>query len=362
MPRLPTLTRRAARPLAVAAVAVTALLATTACQPGEQAAATVNGHQISAATIRSNLDDLNTAAKRSSSPDQFAGAGQDTYQVEVADSLLTLHILTEIISQDLSRRGVKVTAADRTAGEAEVCTDPNSGQSTPGCLDQDPKDLKALRLDLAGQLQALGRTGAAKVPALTAAQLDQQARAQFDQVVAQNPQALDQVCGTLAVVPDAATGTAIKQQVEAGGDFVTVASPLASQPVEPQEQCASASQYPDLAAAQVGQVAGPVTAQGGIFVFQVTRRNTLTYDDVKSTLEQQVQAAVSQQQATARNQAGSTAVRKLLAKADVQVNPVYGRWDPRTGRVVPPKVPKGAATTTTLPAAGSSGGSTSTGG
>ncbi len=328
-------------------MALVALLATTACQPGEQAAATVNGHVIKSSTIRSNLDDLAAAAKKSGSPNQFVGSGRDTYQVQVADSLLSLHVINEILRQDLAKRGIKVTAADHTAGEAEVCADPNTGQSTPGCLNQDPKALKDLRLNLAAQLQALGRAGAVKSPALTQAEIEQQARAQYDQLAAQNPASLDQVCVLAASVPDQATADNVKQQVQAGADFVTAATPVATQAVESKEQCGSTSSITgELATAPAGAVV-TVSTQNGIFVVKVVRRGASTFEEAHDALVQQVQATTSQRDATARNQAGNTAIRKLLAKADVQVSSTYGHWDKATGRVNPPAVPKGAGTTTT---------------
>lgn len=328
-------------------MAVVALLAITACQPGEQAAASVNGQVIKSSAIRSNLDELAAAAKKSGSPNQFAGAGRDTYQVQVANSLLSLHIINEILRQDLAKRKIKVAAADRTAGEAEVCTDPNTGQSTPGCLDQDPKALKDLRLNLAAQLQALGRAGAVKAPGLTSAQIEQEARTQYDQLAAQNPASLDQVCVLAAAVPDQASADSLKQQVEAGADFVTAATPVATQAVQTKEQCGSTSSITgQLATAPAGAVV-TVSTQNGIFVVKVLRRGASTFAEAHDALVRQIQATTSQRDATARNQAGTAGIRKLLAKSDVQVGSTYGRWDKATGRVIAPPVPKGTGTTTT---------------
>ena len=106
------------------------------------------------------------------------------------------------------------------------------------------------------------------------------------------------------------------------------------------KQCLPSSVLPkEVTSAKNGSVLGPFSNQsGGQFVVQILERRTGTYDEVSDLLKQQI--TTKQQQ---------DAVQKLLASAEVSVDPRYGHWARQSGTVVPPKGPSSATSTTPSP-------------
>ena len=371
MPASRLLNRRALRPLTIAALTVTALVATTACQPGEQPAATVNGHQISAADLRADLQAEVAAAKKGGTPPQgLLGVGKDTFASSAAAERLSVRVRSEILRELLAKMKVTVMAKDRTDGAAQVCS-----SGSPNCLDAYPKRYQDFIKLFASRFVAFQRAYLAahpKAPAPTAPtstdeQLAQQARQQYDQAVAQDPTLVENnVCYVAALFPDEPSATAARAQIDAGTPFADAVNATPGSRLG-QQSCVQQSQAPQvLAGVTAGQILGPLQDQSGPVLVQVTKLGTATFEDFQPALIQQLrqQEQQAQQQAATSvdQQTAQAAQRELVdgaAKIDVSVNPRYGRWVPKSLSVVAPTPPKGSVTTTTTapaPAGGSSTG------
>lgn len=329
----------------------------TACDAGQAPAATVNGHAISAASVRTDLAAEMAAAKKSAQPGQPAqtpqvrGQGDGTFKTSIAAGKVSSRVLDELLREELKRRSIVPTDADRTEAAKQLCG------GTAGCLDSYPSSYKSFITGFGARYIAFSRTVRSSAPAPQAksqAELEADAQAQYDQVLAQQSQQLEQVCYVAALVPDAATGETLKAQVTAGGNFATVAGAISGVQVNATPQCVSQSQEPQpLANVGVGGLVGPIADQSGQVVVQVTKRGQAAFSDIKAqlvqTLQQQDQS--QQQSGQAQQEDVKRALVRLAAKAHVTVDPKFGTWDPQKLDVVVPKLPKGV-TTTTLPVAG----------
>jgi len=333
--------------------------AITACDAGVAPAATVNGHAISAASVRDDLSAEVAAAKKAAQPGQPAqtpqvrGQGDGTFKTSVAVGKVSSRILDELLREELRRRRIEPTGADRTEAAKQLCG------GTAGCLDSYPSSYKNFITGFGARYIAFSRTVRSSAPAPQAksqTQLEADAQAQYDQALAQQPDQLNQVCYVVALVPDAATGETLKATVTAGADFATVAAAIPGVQVNATPRCVPQSSEPQpLANVAPGALIGPLADQSGQVVVQVTKRGQATFADIKDqlvqSLRQQDRSQVQQQAGQAQQQDVQRALVKVAAKADVTVDPKFGTWDPKRLDVVAPKVPKGV-TVTTLPAAG----------
>lgn len=127
----------------------------------------------------------------------------------------------------------------------------------------------------------------------------------------------------------------VLERLEDGEDFAALAQELSTDP-------GSGAQGGDLGPfqegmfvpefeaavldAEPGEVVGPVETQFGFHVIEVLPPAPL--EDVREEIEQGLadQAGAAELQALQAD---------LIAEADVEVNPRFGRWDPQTGQVVP---------------------------
>lgn len=348
-------------------VALITALATSACQPGEQSAATVNGHKISAADVRADLQAEITGAKKGGgNPTGLIGAGKDTFTTDAAGSKLTTRILSELLREELVSLNITVTAADRTEGPKEACP-----TSNPNCLDVYPKDYKVFYREFAARYVAFNAAylKAHPVPgpvAPTDAQLEAQARQQFDQALAQDPSIVqDQVCYVAALFADLATAEATKAKIAAGTPFVDAVNAATSAQLG-KESCVGSAKAPgQLNGIAVGQLVGPIQDQSGPVLVEVVKRGNATYADYHDALiqalKQQEQQSQSSAQSNAAKQGSQAQLESLVRKAHVTVDPRYGTWDPTKLVITPPKLPQGVTTTTTTTAPAATAGSTTGG-
>jgi hypothetical protein len=327
----------------LAAVAALLVVGSTSCDPTTRPpAATVNGRDISTSQVMQLLAD------RASLPgDQtgLKGAGQGTYTTNAFAETLDRLVYLDVLRAELARRHLRVTRADRARAESSLTQSAGAGQVAKlrPHLKQFVVDFDAAQMVLQKEVGkgATSREAAAK--------------AQYDRIKATTPAQLQQVCVTGAVFTSSADASKAKAKVAAGATLTAAVQGISVQQLITKESCAGASQLPpELNAAKIGEYVGPISSQQAFLLLRVEHRRLATYDEVKAQLLQNIpdpgQAAVS------------TLVAKVLTKAKIEVDPRFGRWNAKAGRVDPP-AGAAPATTTTAPAAPapSSGGSSSSG-
>ncbi len=326
------------RALALLATVVLALTA-AACGAAQPPAATVDGVEISREDLLADLE-AEVIASRRAGPDEAGsnpfidprGAGRDTYSAAITASKLGDRIIHALIGQELEQRGIEVTDADLEAARGQLCTDPATGQPAAGgaCpnLDGYPAPYRDFVIELTARSGALQRAVAASDPDREAS-----ARDLYDDLAAEEPEQLEQVCFRPALVPDAAAADQLRAAVAEGQDFATVAAAIPNGQVAPEEQCELASALlTELADAEEGELVGPLDTQQGLFMVLIGERQVAPFEAVAEQLLNQVD---QQNQATVREElAGS------FADADITVDPRYGRWDADAAQVRPPRGPE----------------------
>lgn len=345
MTRLTSIGLRAALLLVVAGV----LVAATGCDTGRPAAASVDGKEISADTVFGDLKAEADATKKKGADTSVTspvGAVPDSYRAEAAASALTIRISYKLFGAALADRKLKVTTSDRDTARQNLCTDQTTGQPAAdgscAVLDRYSKAYQAFVIDYTARGAVLDNSLAAAIPNRAADALKL-----YDQLVKSSPDQLQAFCYVAAQVADQATAAKIVAAAKAGTAFLPAVQAQGSKAqTDGKEVCGAAAGVPQNAsAATVGAVLGPYSLQDGSqIVIEKRAGRLLTYTEVKSQLLQQVDT--NNQQAAAALRA--TALRRYR----VRIDPRFGRWDPKTGRVTPPAGPKGATTTTatTLPA------------
>lgn len=157
-----------------------------------------------------------------------------------------------------------------------------------------------------------------------------------------------------------ADAAAAKARVDGGEDFVAVAQSVAPQAGISDTgaiACVTTDQAQqvfgeDFTAVEPGDIVGPVpytSAQGGepvYFVLRVEQTDGYTLEEAKDILDANVPEELTEEEVGTYD--ASDVLRKEFEAADVQVNPLFGRWSDAESRVVPPNVP-GTTTTTTIP-------------
>jgi parvulin-like peptidyl-prolyl isomerase len=337
------------------------------CNAVPDYAADVNGHVITRTSLDNELEDIakNTAYvglyEQGQAPGQqgsgakILGASSGTFDGTFVSQRLTNDILYELVREEVVRRHLSVTAADvNEARDSETAAYIPSGQTASDSLFlKFPQRFQQQQIaDIANQLVLQRSLGAPVV--------DQAAiQAYFNRHQAEFPPS--QLCLSVIVAADQATATALKQQLDHGTDFATLAKQK-SQDAQTAAQggdagCLSPAQLPStitsaLAPLALGQVSGPIDNGGnGVLLIKVNRRVPATLADEAS----QIRAALM----APSQQALSTLIEALAGKARVSVNPRYGSFnghrDAQTGAlgVTPPPL----ATVTTAPdnSAGASG-------
>ncbi|MGN6693283.1 MAG: peptidylprolyl isomerase, partial [Aquihabitans sp.] len=192
----------------------------------------------------------------------------------------------------------------------------------------------------------------------TPAEREQQKQAYFQQYYANNPLCLNAIQTSTEEEAKAA-----RDRIDAGDDFVTVAKSYvpdgATLPEGGSIACLTLDQAQqvigtDVSDAKVGDLFGPVAytqAQGSqpiYLVLRVEKTDGYTYEEAEPLIDPQVPSEPDAVDPASFDASGS--LDKLLERASIQVNPLFGRWSAAARSVVPPRVP-GAASTTTAPVA-----------
>ena len=286
----------------------------SACGSAEPRAATVNGNDISSASLQDELKAIkaNTPYRKALEDPQngygisLAGTGKGTFNTEFAAQTLTLRVYYDLIEQDLAKRGVKVSAAD------------------------DKKATSGLK----SQIDQLGKGVWAKFPADYQDRLGHQeaviTKAQAQATKDLKPTKAEVACVShiLVTVSDTVTDAQakakiedLKRQLDAGADFAELAKANSDDGSKAQGGdlgCQPEGTYvPEFEQAvktlPLNTVSDPVKTQFGYHLILVKSREQQTV----------------QPDQTASQQAFSGYLLKVICgkKADVNVDPRYGTWD-----------------------------------
>lgn len=374
--------RTARRNLGLAAVLlalVAGLLAGCGSDAGrDQAAATVDGTEISQQQVQDLVeqeialqtaiaDAAKAAAKKSPKDDaaaskaaqakqqldavlpDFEGSGNaDTYGTEGAAQVITSLVDLEISRQVARELGVKVeqSSLDEVMKQYEQ-------QATQEGL----KTIKPYEAFLKVQAEQVALRELIK-PELKDAQAarEKQLKAVYDAQIGNE----ELYCINVLLTGDQASNQAAVDRINGGEDFLAVANEVSTDKstlAAGSETCVSKSQLAGVfgdavGTAGEGAVLGP--ADGGVgqdgrpqwLTVRVVSKRTPTFEESRSQIEQALQ---QQGVADPIDEALSKAVERTTRKADIWVNPRFGRWNERTLRVDPPVDPAAKATTTTAP-------------
>lgn len=344
----------------VGLVALLALvLAATGCNPGQPPAATVEGADISAQHV-----DAIAEAFLAADPEVFAnfeGAGTDTLAMDPYTQVLSIMIQLTLQSQLAAERDAVPTDEERTAAEDEARstflpeeeqTDPTAEPSQADTLNNDiyealPTETQEWLVDLQADALALQR-----VVGEESGSQEEAARQFYDE----NPEQFATLCLRIMVVPESGVPD-VESRLAGGEDFGEVSAEVSVDPAiqeaaggEPQcvplaqiQQQVDAETYPQFAAAQQGDIVGPLEGQPAteteeaiVVLYEVVEVQVPEFEEVRDQLLEGLPAA--------GEQALQDLVQEELVEAEVSVDPKFGTWvvdrgvNPQTGQPLPPAV------------------------
>jgi len=325
--------------------AVAALLVLPACSSVRPYAATVNGSRISQDELQSELAAIvGNEAYLAQVQDNFqgaageraAGVGQRTLSTAFVAALLDRRIGFEIIEQEVRRRGLTVSAADRTTARENV--DEQFGAVLKGF----PASYTRWLVESFARIAVLERALSA-----SSAVTDQQVAAFYEENAALFR---DQACSRHILVATVEAATAVRARIEAGGDFAAIARAESSDNAGPDGGsaakggdlgCVARGTFVDefqaaLDSLTAGQVSAPVQTQFGFHVIQLVERKDVPLAEATPQIRQ-----LLEQRAAGQSPVGRF-VSDAVSRADIAVNPRYGRFelgDPPGVR--PPPAPAG---------------------
>lgn len=282
------------------------LIAASGCSIGGARAYRVGGSDVSQSTVDNELSVLHDYKFLASSvaQQQLGQLLQGSLPAGVTARWLTIRITTTFAHNELARRGVRITDADRAA----------VGLPKTGAYADLPKDFRHSLVENLAAIGALGRDVAAKNPVVQTRAVEACASHRY-------------VSHILVKTRDEAD--ALKQQLDRGGDFAALARgksiDTGSAAQGGRLGCLDDQQgliepFASAAASQpVGVVSGPVQTQFGFHLILVS--------DQPSSSDLQAVAL--------------TILAKQLRGTDVTIDPRYGRWDGKSGQVLPPPSPSG---------------------
>jgi parvulin-like peptidyl-prolyl isomerase len=335
------------RRLLVCLLALLAALA-VACGSLQSYAAIVNGNRIAERDVDNELKAIRGNAKYLDAIDpsrrQILGSGTNTFNADFTAFVLNQDIDYLLVRQEVQKRKLKVTAADRTQARDTVVQQVN-GQETlnlfPKWYQQKLQDRFADVIVLARSFSTGGND----------AQLLDYYNAHRDQ--------FEQVCASHILVDSKQKADELEARLAKGEDFAAVAKSdskdqgSAAKGGEVGCFSRSARLVPEFLQAafaqQVGQTGPPVQTQFGFHIIKVTSRKIPPFADVKAEVQQ------------AAGQGGGQKLQQwitdALKKASVKLNPKFGRFNKSKSvpQVEAPQAPAGQ-TPTTAPAPPAPGG------
>jgi parvulin-like peptidyl-prolyl isomerase len=312
----PTVLRR------FAPVVLLAALAGSACTTTQNNAATVNDHEISAATLTDELETLRCSETLQAqfvqqAGEKLAGSGEGTFDNNLVSRVLSLRVYFSLLEDRLADQ--RVTVEDAALDEAR----------------------KAFRTQIEGELSKTEQK------CVSSAYEDWFARQQVlgqlanEQAVVAALEDVEVACVSHILVETEEAAKAIKGELDGGADFATLAEQRSTDGSKDQGGdlgCQPSGSYAEAFSEAVdtlpiGEVSDPVQTEFGYHLILVEERRAATPEDVGTEGSQELLQAY---------------LIDVVCDddADVSITPTYGRWD-RTGcqdgtnfaAVVPPEQP-----------------------
>jgi foldase protein PrsA len=345
--------RLPARRLAPLAVLLAVALGLSACgSVGKSPAATVNDHEISADSIRSELRIIreNRAyrdALERSYQMTLAGQSKGTFDSSFTAQMLSLRIYYELVEQSFDKLHIKVTTSDEKRARQTIKQQVDTlGKKVWTSLPQHYRDQlghQEALIEVASNEAGAGKIG----------------RRYFDS----HKSDFQRICVSHILVDAANHSDAdakriadeIKAELDGGADFATVAKEKSEDPGSKDNggdlDCDAPGRFVDnfdkaTRTLPVGTVSDPIKTRFGYELILVRSRTAAAFGDVAGGLGQK---------------AFEDYLLTLVCgkKSDVHVNPSYGTWDRKPCRggaglaqVTPPAKPKPSGSTTTTTPAG----------
>jgi peptidyl-prolyl cis-trans isomerase C len=320
--------RRRTRLLVAPVLLVALALGAAGCDSVRPAALEVNGHEYSESSVN---DELQAIADNPQLGDQ-ATSGAGTLNSQLTAAWLQTLVEEQVVDQQLQRRDLRVTNADRARGEeaaARFLGDASVLAGFPKWLRDEVIDRFAAREVLFAELGE---------PVT-----DEAVQAAYEQFVEQQQASCPSGRFVAHILVDTeAEAAALKAQLDAGADFTELArdnsTDTASAANGGELGCVDGQQFvpefQDVATnAPLNQVSAPVQTEFGYHLIVV--RDAIPFAAVEDAARAQLESETS---------GAEDALARLTAKADVTVQPRYGRWVVRdgAGSVQPPARPAGS--------------------
>jgi hypothetical protein len=294
--------RRAARPFAIAALAV----GVSACGTfsDNDAAAVVGEAEVSRDELESILQGLADNVETTGlTVDEATGSTPDGRQV------LNVLVQQQVLEQFLADNGEEITDDDRAAVTASVAEDDPFFEL--------PDDVVRVILD-----QQASGAAVARIPAPPAEELERR--------YADDPSSLGVMCVRHILSDTEAEAEAVRRELVAGADFATLAAERSTDPTAPDNGGAIQSQSGDacMAATEASQrldpafVAGALEATPGTPTQPVASAfgwhviEAVPYEDAADSLT-----------ALFEQRAGELLYTGFLRSVDVEIDPRYGVWN-----------------------------------
>ena len=307
-------------------------LAVSGCGAFSAYALEVNGERFTQDELRAELNailqndeyldqiDQNIAGS-TGGQERAKGAGDGTFNSVFVAALLDRRIGFALIHQEVVRRKLKVSDQLRKETRAKL-----EDESDPGSFGK--KVFRAFPKSYQEELVTIFAEQALLETALGDPEVSDDDIAEFYET---NKEAFDRTCVRHILVADKAAADAIKARLDGGEDFAAIAraestdnAPGGSAEKGGDLGCVSANELvPEFSQAMnalpVGGTSVPVESQFGFHIIQVTERKTIPLveaaAEIRPVLEQRAPDPIG------------VFVNEALAKADIKVNPRYGRFE-----------------------------------
>ena len=306
----------------------------TACSTLTPWAAKVNGELIATSDLDRELEAI-LSNKRYLEQVESAnlaggvtGSGQGTFTTAFVGRILTRQIFFELIEQEVERRKLDITTADEEAASLDVVASFQGADIYRAFPEEYRRDLVLRQAQVTVLQQDIAEI-----------EVDD---ATVEQYYEENPALFARTCVSHILVGTPEEAAAAKARIDAGEDFAAVAAELSTDPGSGANGgelgCVpSGSFVPEFESVMEtlpeGQVSAPTQTQFGTHLILVTERATQPLDEVRSEIRQRL---------LSEGQSDFDAfVDDALAKARIEVNPRYGRFDPDAASpgIIPPQGP-----------------------
>lgn len=317
-------------------------------------AATIDGDTITQAQLDDELEAIQANTKYVQQVEaaqlQVRGSGKGTLSNQFVGRVLTRQIFFELIRDEVVKRKLAVTAADRKTAEPQVIQSvggdaifkafPRSYRDT---LIKRNADVVALQAVLAGDV-----VDDAAIKAYYDANPDQFKQSCPSHILFAVTSAAgqpDQQATAAQIERLKGEAAAVKAKIDAGADFAEQAKQYSADTSNKDQGgdlgCGPPGRFvPEFETAMdalaVGQVSDPVVTQFGAHIIKMNDRNVQSLEEATPQIEQQLQGE--------GNAKFSSWLEEALMKAKISVNPRYGRFS-KSGQS-PGVIPPGAPTTT----------------